>query len=111
MGRCAPTHRRTHPPGQGLPTGLTLPTLLIRCVVEDSQHFSDLLAPIRALDYATIDHETLQHSAFPTLPHPIDLAEERGVRLLTTDFRAGDLVRSQSAFCQSYSKLGCSTEH
>ena len=63
-------------------------------MVEDSQHFSDLLAPIRALDYATIDHETLQHSAFPTLPHPIDLAEERGVRLLTTDFRAGDLVRS-----------------
>ena len=79
--------------------------------MEDSQHFSDLLAPIRALDYATIDHETLQHSSFPTLPHPIDLAEERGVRLLTTDFRAGDLVRSQSAFCQSYSKLGCSTEH
>ena len=39
-----------------------------------------------------IDHDTLQRTAFPKLDHPVDVAARRGARLLTADFRAGDLV-------------------
>ena len=58
-------------------------------VLEDSQHWTDILEPIRAIDYDVIDHDTLQGAAFPKLAHPVDEAKQRGSRILTSRFRCG----------------------
>ena len=64
-------------------------------IVEGSNRFNDLIDPIRNIDYEA-DHtnEVVQRAAYERVnaDHPIDLAEKRGSRLLTTDFQAGDLV-------------------
>jgi len=64
-------------------------------IVEDSPGFSDLIDPLRAMDFAA-EHanQTVQTAAYEKQneQHPIDLALARGGRLLTADFRAGDVV-------------------
>jgi hypothetical protein len=64
-------------------------------IVENSHRFADLIEPIRNHDYEQ-DHsnDAVQRAAYetPNATHPIDLARERGVRLLSTEFRAGDLM-------------------
>ena len=64
-------------------------------VIERSFEFDDLLGPIRRADF-TADHsnEAVQSAAYEAQNalHPIDLAEQRGVRLLSTEFKAGDLM-------------------
>lgn len=64
-------------------------------VVEHSHNFSDLLDPIQQHDYqGDRSNETIQQAAYNSEMqlHPVDLAQERGVRLLSGDFAAGDLV-------------------
>jgi len=56
-------------------------------VVEGSQNFEDLIAAARSVDYASNDTPQVQLSKAPD-----ELARERGVRLLTADFRAGDVI-------------------
>ena len=64
-------------------------------IVEGSNRFSDLIDPIRSVDYE-VDRssDVVQKAAYERVnaEHPIDLAEKRGSRLLTIDFQAGDLV-------------------
>jgi len=64
-------------------------------VVEGSHRFHDLIDPVVSVDYAA-DHsnDTVQAAAYE-IPHasdPITLAAERGTRLLSAEFRAGDLM-------------------
>jgi ectoine hydroxylase-related dioxygenase (phytanoyl-CoA dioxygenase family) len=64
-------------------------------VMEKSNQFDDLIDPIRQLDYQQArDNETIQAAAYEKQndQHPVDMAKDRGTRLLTTDFRAGDLL-------------------
>ena len=64
-------------------------------IVENSFQFHDLLDPIRAIDFrANHSNDTVQAAAYDAQKalHPIDLAEQRSVRLLSTDFAAGDVV-------------------
>ena len=64
-------------------------------IVENSPSFADLIEPLRALDFsADRSQETVQAAAYEKQneQHPIDLARARSTRLLTTDFRAGDVV-------------------
>lgn len=64
-------------------------------VVENSHTFSDLLDPIQQVDYQSErSNETVQAAAYAKQNeiHPVDLAIERDVRLLTTEFQAGDLL-------------------
>jgi len=64
-------------------------------IVEKSFEFHDLLDPIRAIDFRNNrSNQTVQAAAYDALKavHPIDLAEQRSVRLLSTDFAAGDVV-------------------
>ncbi len=64
-------------------------------VVENSNTFSDLLDPIQQIDYqGDRSNETVQAAAYARQNeiHPVDLAVERDVRLLTTEFQAGDLL-------------------
>ncbi len=64
-------------------------------IVEGSNRFSDLIDPIRQINYAA-DHsnETVQRAAYETqnAEGPLALVRKRGARFLTTDFRAGDLM-------------------
>ncbi len=56
-------------------------------VVEGSNRFSDLIERACAIDYNS--------TASPKVmvdPHPVELARQRQVKLLTADFRPGDLV-------------------
>jgi len=64
-------------------------------IVGSSPSFSDLIDPLRELDFsADRSQETVQAAAYEKQneQHPIDLARARSTRLLTTDFRAGDVV-------------------
>ena len=64
-------------------------------IVEGSFRFDDLLNPIRAIDFQTDRaNETVQAAAYDPQNklHPIDLGKQRGVRLLSTEFKAGDVV-------------------
>lgn len=64
-------------------------------IVEDSFRFHDLLDPIRAIDFRdNHSNDFVQAAAYDAQKslHPIDLAEQRSVRLLSTDFEAGDVV-------------------
>ena len=56
-------------------------------IVEGSHHFSDLIEPIRQIDYDSKDSPQVQ-----LMQEPIEFVERRQTRLLTTDFKAGDLV-------------------
>ncbi|MBT4867968.1 MAG: hypothetical protein HON53_22935 [Planctomycetaceae bacterium] len=64
-------------------------------MVENSSQFDDLLDPIRAIDFSdNRSNDAVQAAAYDAQNalHPIDLAEQRSVRLLSTDFEAGDVV-------------------
>lgn len=64
-------------------------------VVENSFRFDDLLDPIRAIDFQSDrSNEAVQAAAYDAQNslHPIDLAIQRSVRLLSSDFQAGDVV-------------------
>lgn len=64
-------------------------------VVEKSHEFDDLLDPLRALDFSgNHENDTVQSAAYAAQnqSHPIDLCAERKVRLLSTNYQAGDLV-------------------
>ncbi|MEO1999641.1 MAG: phytanoyl-CoA dioxygenase family protein [Planctomycetaceae bacterium] len=56
-------------------------------VVEGSNRFDDLISAARSVDYASNDTPQVQLSHAPDA-----LARSRGVRLLTTDFHAGDVI-------------------
>jgi len=63
-------------------------------VVEGSNRFSDLIDPVRNHDYqADYSNDSIQHAAFG-IPNATDLIEftrQRETRLLSAEFRAGDL--------------------
>lgn len=64
-------------------------------IIENSHRFADLIDPIRNHDYEQDNsNDAVQKVAYetPNATHPIDLARERGVRLLSTEFQAGDLM-------------------
>jgi ectoine hydroxylase-related dioxygenase (phytanoyl-CoA dioxygenase family) len=64
-------------------------------VMERSHTFADLLEPISQHDYSSDrSNQTIQQAAYDAQSalHPIDLAEQREVRLLTAEFRAGDVL-------------------
>ena len=64
-------------------------------IVDGSHRFTDLIDPIRNVDYqAERSNEVVQKAAYEQVnaDHPIDLARRRGSRLLTVNFRSGDLV-------------------
>ena len=64
-------------------------------IVENSFNFHDLLGPLRAIDFQTNrSNAVVQAAAYgtPSALHPIDLAQQRSVRLLSTDFAAGDAI-------------------
>lgn len=56
-------------------------------VVEGSNRFSDLIKKASTIDY----HSTTSPKVMVE-PHPVELARQRQVKLLTTNFRPGDLV-------------------
>lgn len=56
-------------------------------VVEGSNQFNDLIGAARQVDYASNETPQVQLSTAPD-----ELARQRGVHLLTTDFRAGDVI-------------------
>lgn len=56
-------------------------------VIEGSQRFDDLLEAAYAVDYESSDTPLVQ-----VMQHPEKLARERGSRLLTADFKPGDVV-------------------
>ena len=64
-------------------------------IVEGSNRFSDLIDPIRQYDYQS-DHsdQVIQQAAYekPNSTDPITFVQQRGTRLLSADFRAGDLL-------------------
>jgi len=64
-------------------------------VVEGSNHFEDLVDPLRSIDFQDDrNNKKVQEAAYDnqTKLHPIDLIEERNTRLLSANFLAGDLV-------------------
>ena len=64
-------------------------------IVEDSCRFNDLLDPIRAIDFSqSRSNDKVQTAAYDAQNalHPVDLATQRDVRLLSTEFTAGDVV-------------------
>lgn len=56
-------------------------------ILEGSNRFTDLLEPIRAVDYDSGDSPQVQMTN-----DTVEFARRRGARLLTTNFAAGDLV-------------------
>lgn len=64
-------------------------------VVERSFQFKDLLDPITHTDFQVDNtNKTVQAAAYQASGelHPVDLASQRGCRLLSADFRAGDIM-------------------
>jgi len=64
-------------------------------IIEGSQHFHDLIDPIRSIDYASDSADALvQQSAYDgqNALAPLTLVRGRGVRFLTTNFKAGDVM-------------------
>lgn len=64
-------------------------------IVEDSFRFDDLLDPIRAIDFRhDRRNDQVQAAAYDAQNalHPVDLAIQRDVRLLSSEYRAGDVV-------------------
>lgn len=56
-------------------------------VVEGSHRFDDLIDPIREIDYNSKESPQVQ-----LMGDAVEFARSRGTRLLTTDFRAGDVI-------------------
>lgn len=56
-------------------------------VVENSHRFDDLIKPIRQIDYESKDSPQVQ-----LMEDTVEFARQRGSRLLTAEFRAGDLI-------------------
>jgi len=56
-------------------------------IVEGSNHFHDLISQAKAVDYSSSSTPLVQ-----LMDDPAELARQRGSRLLTADFRAGDLI-------------------
>ncbi len=56
-------------------------------VLEDSHRFDDLIEPVRKIDYESSDTPLVQMTG-----DTVDFVGERNARLLTSDFRSGDLV-------------------
>ncbi len=56
-------------------------------VLEGSQHFTDLYSPAEQVDYTSNSSPQVQYT-----DSPIELARSRGTRLLTADFKAGDVI-------------------
>lgn len=64
-------------------------------IVEGSNGFSDLIDPIRSHDYsADRSNAAVQKGAYDAINQtdPMTLIQQRNTRLLSTEFRAGDLV-------------------
>jgi hypothetical protein len=64
-------------------------------VVDGSNRFSDLLDPIREINYQDKrSNELVQNTAYEKQNeiHPISLVQERNTRMLTASFKAGDLM-------------------
>ncbi len=64
-------------------------------VLEHSNRLFDLIEPIRSHDYlADHSNEAVQKAAYetPNAMHPVELAGQRGVRLLSALFQPGDLM-------------------
>lgn len=64
-------------------------------IVEDSQHFGDLLDPIREHDYGRDrSNEAIQQAAYgkQNQVHPLTFCRQRNTRLLSSNFRAGDVL-------------------
>ena len=64
-------------------------------IIEGSNRFRDLIDPIREHDYAhNYADEVIQKAAYekPNETDIVSFAQARGARLLSTDFRAGDLL-------------------
>ena len=64
-------------------------------IVEDSQHFGDLLESIRDHDYGQDQsNETIQQAAYgkQNQVHPLTFCSQRNARLLSSDFQAGDVL-------------------
>lgn len=64
-------------------------------IVEGSKQFADLIDPIREVDYtADRSNAAVQKAAYDgqNKTDPLTLVRNRGTRLLTADFQAGDLV-------------------
>ncbi len=64
-------------------------------LVEGSHRFDDLIAPFLAIDYAADRSDSVvQQAAYagPGQSDPIRLVEDRDTRLLSADFRSGDLL-------------------
>ncbi len=56
-------------------------------IVDGSNHYHDLIDPIRAIDYSSSESPTVQ-----VADDTVRLVEERQSKLLTTDFSPGDLA-------------------
>lgn len=56
-------------------------------IVEGSHRFEDLIEPIRQIDYASKDSPQVQ-----LMGDAVEFARARQTRLLTADFRAGDVI-------------------
>jgi len=56
-------------------------------MVEGSNQFHDLISQAKAVDYTSSNTPLVQ-----LMENPAELAQQRGSRLLTADFRAGDLI-------------------
>ncbi len=56
-------------------------------IVEGSNQFQDLISQAQAVDYASSSTPLVQ-----LMEDPVELARQRNSRILTADFRAGDLV-------------------
>ena len=64
-------------------------------LIEKSNQFLDMINPLMGHDYdKSRANELVQHAAYSGAAdeHPVDLVRRRKVRILTTDFRAGDLL-------------------
>ena len=64
-------------------------------IVEGSNRFADLIDPIYSIDYKSEKSDaTVQKAAYegPNTTETIPFVRQRGARLITTDFHAGDLL-------------------
>ena len=56
-------------------------------VVEGSHRFDDLIEPVQQIDYESNDSPTVQ-----VMSDPVEFVRQRGSKLLTANFQAGDIV-------------------
>jgi ectoine hydroxylase-related dioxygenase (phytanoyl-CoA dioxygenase family) len=56
-------------------------------IVEGSQHFEDLVGPVRRIDYESNRSPTVQ-----IMSDPVEFVRDRNTRLLTAEFQPGDVI-------------------